>query len=72
MLGSKLRIEQISIDRILSYVRPQETWLYLAGALQLSSNELDALVLYVCIRLVRQVSSSNTQAMGCVADAVTL
>jgi hypothetical protein len=45
---------------------------YLAGALQLSSNELDALVLYVCIRLVRQVSSGNAETMSRIADTITL
>jgi hypothetical protein len=54
------------------YGSSDETWICLAGTLQLSSNKLDALVLYVCIRLVRQVSGSNTEAMSCVADAVTL
>ena len=45
---------------------------YLAGALQLSSNELDTLVLHVCIRLVRQVSSSDSETMSRIADTITL
>jgi len=45
---------------------------YLAGALQFSSHKLDALVLNVCIRLVRQVSSSDTEAMSSVTDTVAL
>ena len=45
---------------------------HLAGALQFSNDKLDALILDVCIRLVRQVSSSDTEAMGSVADTVAL
>jgi hypothetical protein len=40
--------------------------------LKLSDNKLDTLVLHICIRLVRQVSSGDTEAMSCVTDAIAL
>lgn len=43
----------------------------LAGTTKLAKNKLDALVLYVRIRLVRQVGS-NIQAVSGITDRVTL
>lgn len=44
---------------------------YLAGATKLAKNKLDALILHVRIRLVRQVSN-NVQAVSGITDGVTL